>query len=1155
MPIDDEEYDDEADEDVEQEVEVQVEREEAETPSSNGFSPEAYDDTSPRASSSSKSVFAESENLPETNYQQTASSVVVPNPSQPPSINEHESPQFYPTRLSVASRIQSIGDRSPLNVELSDWDERYLASDSPKRPEPSSTTTWDKIKTTFSRAGSSTGRRSRTNSIVNRERRDNTDSSISRESGVSLISSKTDKGEGVASSSQPQAPPLMQTPSASASILSLSPHAPPRGSVSPIPPPSSADMSKYQNAKLFPFPGMLRLEEERRLKGLPSATASTPDVSMQQEEYQGQPSAYAYSSTPTQTPDVNRERKLSHQNSDTRLYTKYGAESNSGSPSPYNSESVEVSPPQNGSSYGLKLPTTIPQVKQWLSYNSKKKVSSPTGPASGSVSFSPLPAIDSPVTPITNKKPSLSDIFGGKKGNDMSDWEDLNGLQSNASTDVKQSTNMHFGNASQGGNPAESNEHEMGQSSKGRHLVPLDLTAGRVSPFKFPNDPSSLARLASPDPSTQSDYPAQTASDSSSTPSSQYSLRIQQGALMLERLEENLARGFKSPMWSSAIDDPPRKLILSSPVLQVVNPNTVKDRFLFLFNDILVIAKPVTYDQDSLMDSFKVSLPDRKYTVKSVVQLRNLRFCPDRTDTPMKAAPLGQRNPLIRSFVSQFSKDTDHAITTLFSKSNANVQENAVLLGQLLARTLELDKSRLGEYLSRKTSKTVLKSYLDSFGFTGLRVDVALRVFLQSVNVSRHSHPYGALEHLLDSFGSRWYEANAKFVAYDKDLAVRLVWAIAQLNERLHGGIADEPGPTDHIRRTVTSKEFLDAFRRYDARYLVSDELLQELYKSIYHERLCQALFSKSYGSLQDIPITIKRPLPTRLTYKTQSEPIVFRLPQADPLFTIELYGQDMEFDPPVLHFTRSSEASFRVMGRSLGSKTITMCRSGPNAIKYTGLPVSHTIVVERAFMRNTFQLAFLQAGNKRRYMFSVDDPIIRNEWATSLKRQIDSAPSAAGGSISSQSVKFHKAADDVAFKVLQDTLIQCGSPVNTHSLNGSVSTQNSGLGSHLTSSSAPFTPSPLHTRSKSRSRVYHRHGAGRNELDLARQSPHTSYDSNEYSPESSDQANSPEQHSDGVQWTARDLEIHCQQNSSISLVLSFLQVGVQESALSPQSF
>jgi hypothetical protein len=371
----------------------------------------------------------------------------------------------------------------------------------------------------------------------------------------------------------------------------------------------------------------------------------------------------------------------------------------------------------------------------------------------------------------------------------------------------------------------------------------------------------------------------------------------------------------------------------------------------------------------------------------------------------------------------------------------------------------------------------------------------------------------------LDSFASRWYEANAKFVAYDKDMAIRLVRAIVQLNELLHDGIAEQPGPTDHVRRTVTSKEFQDAFRRYDTRYLVSDELLAELYRSIFHERLCQACVSLVGGSQDIISVTIKRQLPLRLTYKAQSEPIIFRLPQADPLLFIKLYGQDLVFDPPVLQFSRSSEASFRVTGTSLGSKTITMCRSGPNAVKYSGLPLSHTVVVERAFMRNTFQLAFLnQTGAKRRYMFSIDDTIIRNEWVTSLKRHIDLASVAPLPEASKP--EFYAAAEAIAFKVLQDTLMGSSRvPSLCYRSNNSYSNGGAIL---LTGSSSSFT-SPLQIRSKSRSKIY---GAGKNESDLDHRSPNSSRESNDLNQDSSDHTNSPDQYPEGHVWTARDLEM-----------------------------
>jgi serine/arginine repetitive matrix protein 2 len=474
---------------------------------------------------------------------------------------------------------------------------------------------------------------------------------------------------------------------------------------------------------------------------------------------------------------------------------------------------------------------------------------------------------------------------------------------------------------------------------------------------------------------------------------------------------------------------------------------------------------------------------------------------------------------------------------------------------------LDLDRTRHGEYLMRRSSKSVLKSYLDSFGFVGIRVDIALRVFLLSTHIPLPASHQGnnGLEYFLDAFASRWYEANAKLVDYDKDCAHRLVRAIVQLNELLHDGIAQEPGTKGQPQREVTSGDFIEAFRRYDPRYLVTDRLLEEVYLSISEERLSTA---RSSGNGNDAQIIMKRAIPPRLTWKVQSEPIIFRLPHVDPNFSIRLYGQDLIFDPPVLNFAKSPEASFRVMGQSLGSKSMILCRSGPNATKYTGLPSSSSIVVERAFMRHTFQIAFQNhRGVKRRYMFSVDDSLLRHQWVSYLKQHITNANDLLA-STSSTTSKFRQAAESIAFRVLQDTLI--GSPYalnpskfkdrrypNGNSIHISegyrfapdraAPTSNYHNGSHL---------APFHARSKSRSKVYHRHGAGKNELDVSTQTYRDSIENDVEGRSESEQDGSPR--SDGTLWSARDLELHCKHNSAIvSILFTYLQDGEQERGIS----
>jgi serine/arginine repetitive matrix protein 2 len=666
-----------------------------------------------------------------------------------------------------------------------------------------------------------------------------------------------------------------------------------------------------------------------------------------------------------------------------------------------------------------------------------------------------------------------------------------------------------------------------------------------------PDPPTSSA---TPDPTSSLDDYASQSSPSSSSPErflERSSLRTP-GTMILERLDELLSgHGSRGPAGSALVDDPPRKLLLSSQVLQVANSNTVKDRFLFLFNDLLVIAKPVTHDYDALLEVNKPSPLDRKFIVKSVVQLRDVRFTADRDDLPLSSFASISRNPLVRTFVVQFAKDADNAISHFFEKSGT--RDDPTVLGQLLFRMLDLDRATLGDYLSRRTSKVVLKAFIGCFGFGGVRIDRALRVFLQSLHLappSRYSNP---LDYVSDSFASRWYDANGDLVAYDKDLAIRLVRAIIQLNDVLYGGVVHDPWAHVQIKRNVTNRDFIDAFRRYDPRCLVPDELLDRIHASIRREPLSQAR-NATHSTTPDQLIVLKRPIPSRLTYRLQSEPIIVRIPQADPSLTIHLHGNELIFDPPYLVFTRSAEASFRITGTSLGFKTVSFSRSGPSALLYSGLPLSSPIVIERSFMRNTFQVAFVNhQSSKRRYMFSVDDPVMRHNWTVSLKRQIDIVSAGQQAQVASTS-SFHRAAEQVAFRVLQETLIP---PPSAESDNRRFTFSNrtqslSPRSNGRLEASGKGTVQSSHVRSKSRSQVYHRHGPGKLEhqqLDLLLRPNGDTTDSLDTDTE--DGSHSPPEGGTRL-WGGKELETVCQQNSAIVLVLASSQNELTNTRLSP---
>ncbi|KAG6845877.1 hypothetical protein H0H87_000683 [Tephrocybe sp. NHM501043] len=1040
--------------------------------SSNGFSAAEHNGyASPRASFSSRSLIVELETSPASPSHVSLAPLTPHRESVTHTSDESSSPLAYPKRLSV-------GLPSP------DWGERN--GDNPS--------TWEKVIGAFSRAGSSTGRRSRTNSIVNRNRAD----SVNRESGASLNSAKTDKVE--APTQQP--PPLMQSPSASASISSLAAHA--RTAPSPVPPLTSANKSKYQHAKLFPF-GMTTTQEERTR--IPSASISTPDIRMSSNDEETPPLSAGLSQIST-TP---RERTLSHQTSDSHLVAKFSTST----PQAASPTNAPRSPSQNGT---YKLPMTLPGVKQWLSKNKKKFTSTPSPPTSAN-EIQSLPSLNKSLAPDAAINHIHSD-----------DWDESN-------TPPNQAGDLHHRNESRPiQSRSDATDTERTPKAKKTITIPPSeqsdnsISYFEASPLSPPSRPDPFSS-ATPDPSSSlSDYPAHSTSESSSTTSSQYSLGGPQGPIFLEKIDEELSRGSRSRIWGS-IGDPPRKLLLATPVIQVVDQNTLKDRFLFLFNDILVITKPIFLNQEALADK---DPSGRKFIIKSVVMLSQMRFAEGRTGTNAKDANgIKQRNRATGLFVNAFSKDPDAAISSLYTKSRR--RDDPIAVGQLLFKTLDLDRVRLGEYLTKRVSKPVLKVFLDSFGFLGLRVDTALRVFLLSIHIpERASNGSNALEYLLEAFAGRWYEANAGHVDFNRDHTHRFVRAIVQLNDLLHGGISQEPGITKVPQRNISSDEFVEAFRRYDQKSSVSDGLLRDVYEAIVLERLSQCQSSNAHVET----ITVKRSIPSSLTWRVESDPIILRIPRADPDLTIELLGQDLIFEPQFLNFAKSPEVSFRVRSNVLGSRSIIMRRAGPNAVKYTGLPLSTPVLIERAVMRYTLQVAFENNnGSKRRYMFSVDDSLLCHQWAVHIRRQMEKVAQTSKSGLS----KFRRAAETMAFLILQETLLgQSLTPLNgslqKHSARGIYPLTLNG-GSRAAGGSNGFQLASHHVRSKSRSKVYHQHGAGKNELDFNQ--PLRLRDEDEEKPD-------VERH-EGRLWSAKELEMLCEQNSIIASLISDLQAVTSE--------
>jgi Sec7-like guanine-nucleotide exchange factor len=197
---------------------------------------------------------------------------------------------------------------------------------------------------------------------------------------------------------------------------------------------------------------------------------------------------------------------------------------------------------------------------------------------------------------------------------------------------------------------------------------------------------------------------------------------------------------------------------------------TAKDRYLFLFNDILVITKPL------ITSGINATL-DMKFVVKSVVSLDKLHvhgFAEESTSVP-------ERSAVIAEFIERFARDPHTACRILVERNRW--KDDAANLASVIFKTAELDKTQIGVLLSE--NEPLMRAFIDLFHFTGVRIDDALRMFLLSLRLP--GDPIAA-ERLLRGLAYRYSDANKGIVSFDRDLAAEVVLSIMQLDDSLHGG-------------------------------------------------------------------------------------------------------------------------------------------------------------------------------------------------------------------------------------------------------------------------------------------------------------------------------------------------------------------------------
>ncbi|KAL1918969.1 uncharacterized protein VTP21DRAFT_2350 [Calcarisporiella thermophila] len=471
------------------------------------------------------------------------------------------------------------------------------------------------------------------------------------------------------------------------------------------------------------------------------------------------------------------------------------------------------------------------------------------------------------------------------------------------------------------------------------------------------------------------------------------------------------------------LDEKPRQCMCEGPVLQVINRDFVKDRYLFLLNDVLLIVKPQVRSLKK-----QASRMDEPFELKKTVKLSNITLIPTRDSEEEHSVPT-RWPPALAAAIRRFSTNAKAGIDYLISKGA--LPRSPAGIARFLLKTADLNRTQLGLYLSMRENHEILQAFFECFQLTGLRLDEAWRLILLTVRLPQDR---AAADYFMEAFCARWHSANPDIARFNIGMTLKVLHSMMWLNARVYEGDASVPGipagyvmdePTDsepegdtedaeedfegelgspsphrYLRRHWSFEIFVRRFRRWEDPYAaVPREFLAHVYSSVRHQRMETAWDDAEvdaedalagHGGVGEIyAITMFPPkLPTRLVVRRATEHITLSIPRPDAGLWIRLHGQGLYCKPSVLDFSQSSSQSFTITGISPGRTSLLILKAGRNAHRYAlfPAPLMKTLVVERAFMQHTFQIEFSMSEHEapRRYMFSVDSAEVRDRW---LKR------------------------------------------------------------------------------------------------------------------------------------------------------------------------
>lgn len=224
------------------------------------------------------------------------------------------------------------------------------------------------------------------------------------------------------------------------------------------------------------------------------------------------------------------------------------------------------------------------------------------------------------------------------------------------------------------------------------------------------------------------------------------------------------------------------------------------------------------------------------------LKINRMKIMPEQLPTPDDLRLVRTKKRLIQQSVDLFNTSPSKCIQFL-KDNNIFSAEQTLYIQQLiryLKETPSLDKKIIGEFLSNRKNTYILEEFIRSFTFTNMRIDEALRIFLETFRLPGEAP---LISNVLEMFAKHWRSSNAN-VFNDDDAAFTLAYAIIMLNVDQHNhNVKKQSTP-------MAVEDFKKNLSKVNGGGNFEEKLLEEIYFSIRNDEIVMP--SEHTGKLRD---------------------------------------------------------------------------------------------------------------------------------------------------------------------------------------------------------------------------------------------------------------------------------------------------------------